>query len=252
MSIEDIIEVIKDLPLKDALALLVLKKIYDYSKEGYEKIRKLIQDKYAEKKYAFVPNKKEAIQLLETKKDPNFRQILLLVPNYRYIDIIRTGLLIDYYHRNDSPENRKRVINIKNQIAYRPNGKKLLKIVNLPTTPFFSIILQFLYEMKKEGYSPSFLEESLEGLIEDWEKTSKLVTARNKKDDVVSFCKKQVEDKIILFCICGMRMQSKKVEAVLKVLEKDEYLKENGYTYRLTKSIEGNQPRTEIMFIKSS
>jgi hypothetical protein len=223
-SIEEIIETIKNLELKDALAYLVaIKFVFDVSKKGYEKVKKIIQDKHNEGKYAFVPDKEEANRLLEFGKDPSFRQVLMLVPNYRYIDIIRTGLLIVYYHKNDTPKNRERTKNIRLQIDRRPNGKKLLKIVTLPDTAFFSIILRYLYELKTEGYSETFLEETLDQIVQEWEETSKLVRREDSKQSVVSFCEKQVEAKNESFYVIGMKTASKTVEEALEELKKERY-----------------------------
>ncbi len=74
--------------------------------------------------------------------------------------------ILQNHHKHDTPENRERVKNIKLQITRRPNGRKLLKIANLVTTPFFTIILKYLHELKLNGYAPNFLEETLESIIE--------------------------------------------------------------------------------------
>jgi hypothetical protein len=246
-GIEEILDTIKDLPLKDALIYLVLAGIERLSEKGYEKIKKILQDKANEGRYAFVPNKEEANLLLQFRDNPIYRQIIILVPKYRYIDIIRTGLLIDYYHKHDTPENRRRVAVIKYQIKIKPNGNKLLKLVDFPTTPFFSIVLQYLYEQKTSGFSTEMLEEKFSEIVDTWEKTSKLVESRNEVKDVISFCKKHMEKKTTLFFLLGMKTASKIVEKAVTEMEKHNLFEQNKYTYKLTKSEEGNQPRTEVM-----
>jgi hypothetical protein len=174
----------------------------------------------------------------------------MLVPNYRYIDLLRTGMLIDYYHKNDSLSNRERVKAIKYQLSKRPNSIKILKIVDLPTTPFFTTILKYLFELKKQGYAQPFLEEQFDSIIEKWDKTTKLVRKDDDIGDVMTFCKKQVMDKQEFFSILGMRTASSIVEATLSELEREKYLEKHGYKFQLTKSRDGNQPRTEVFFIK--
>ena len=247
--VEEIIEAIKELTLKGILTYLVAHGVTDFSKKGYEKLKKIIQDQQNEGKYAFVPNKDEANRLLGFQKEPTFRQLLLLVPHYRYIDLIRTGMLIDYYHKHDDPENRKRVKNIKLQITRRPNGRKLLKIANLPTTPFFSILLEYLYDLKLQGYSSNFLEETLEDIVEDWRKKSKLVQSGDTTIDIIEWCKKQMlYHRNETFFVLGMKSASAVAEEAISKMSNE--LKQNNYTYKLTKSMEGNHPRTEIMFFK--
>lgn len=244
--LEEIIEAIKELTIKGALSYLVAHGVIDFSKEGYVKVKKIIQDKQNEGKYAFVPNKEEANRLLGFQNEPTFRQVLMLVPNYRYVDIIRTGMLIDHYHKNDNPDNRKRVGNIKLQITRRPNGRKLLKIANLPTTPFFSVILQYLHKLKLQGYSASFLEETLEAIVQDWQKNAMLVQSEDTKENVIDFCKRQMKQKSEIFFVLGMRSASAIAEDA--IIDLNNELQKNNYTYKLSKSMVGNHPRTEIMF----
>jgi hypothetical protein len=246
-SVEEILEAIRNLSLKDALVYLVSIGILNFVGKGLEKIKKAIQDKQNESKYAFVPNKAEANRLLSFARDPNYREVLLLVPNYRYIDLIRTGLLIAYYHEHDSSQNRDRVSEIKLQIAQRPNGTKLLKLANLPTTPFFSIILQHLHRLKLQGYTQNFLEDKFDELVQDWQKASKLVKTEHTIDDVISFCKRQIERRSEIFFLLGMKSASLTVEDALAKLISQKILKANKYAYKLTRSEIGNTPRIELM-----
>ena len=225
---------------------------YELSKKGSEKIKKIIRDKHSESMYAFVPDKQEAKCLMGFARDPNYRQVLMLVPRYRYIDLLRTGLLIDYYHQNNTLSNRKRVSVIKLQISKRPNGKKLLKIANLPTTPFFSIILQRLLMLKQIGYDSEFLEEELDELVQDWEKSAKLVENHEKSEDIVDYFLKKVSENCENCFILGMRSASKIIDGALFILTDKGLLEKNGYDYKLTKSTMGNNPRTELMIFRSS
>jgi 5'-deoxynucleotidase YfbR-like HD superfamily hydrolase len=247
-SAEELANAIINFSLKEALAYLVAHGIYDFAKKGYEKIKKIIQDKQNEAKYAFVPDKEEANLLLNSAKNPDYREIVMLIPNYRYIDLIRTGQLIDYYLKQDTPRISERVRDIKLQIANRPNGAKLLKIATLPTTPYFSLIIKALHQLKRKGYSPAFLEEKFEEIVQDWTKTAKLVKSSDSIDGVVNFCEKQMQDKTEIFFILGMKSASEKVERVLKILQEKGILENNDYTYKLTKSELGVNPRVELMF----
>ena len=241
----------KEFPLGDALVYLAAGlKISDYAIEGGARIKKIIQDKFNERKYAFVPDKEEANLLSRFKGHKSFMQVNMLVPKYRYIDIIRTGILIDHYHRYDIPENREKVKRIKRQLIRRPNGEKLLKIANLPTTPFFRTIMQLLYSLKSEGYSEENLEEKFDEIVERWEQITLLVETTDNIDDVVHFCETQIFSGRELFFVCGMRSASDTAEAALKKLQEDEFLKNRGYVGSMTKEVEGNNPRTEIMFVK--
>ncbi len=80
LLIEQIISTIEKLPSKEALTFLVVNKIYDYSKEGYSKIKEVIKSKQNEKKFAFVPNKEEAKILNRLSSNPEYKQVVLLIP----------------------------------------------------------------------------------------------------------------------------------------------------------------------------
>ena len=234
--LDEILEAIRNLDIKEVLAYLVGIGVTGFAKAGYEKIKKVIQDKENECKYAFVPNKAEANYLLNFARNPDYREVSMLVPNYKYIDTIRTGLLIDYYHKHDSSNNRERVKQIKIQISRKPNGKKLLKLANLPTTPFFSVILQRLHQLKKDGYDSTFLEDTFDELVEEWTEKSKLVEATDTVNDVIAFCEDQMDKNSENFFVLGMRSASAKVEAALQEMLDDDVLDTKKYRYRLTKS----------------
>jgi hypothetical protein len=61
-TLEEIIEIVKSFPLKDALTYLTItSKIVDFSKDGYGRLKVIIQDKQNEGKYAFVQIKVKQI-----------------------------------------------------------------------------------------------------------------------------------------------------------------------------------------------
>ena len=242
---DDIAVAIIGLTLKEALSFLKSKGITKYI--GYEKVKKIIQDKMNEGKYAFVPDKEEANQLLNFAKNPTFMEVQLLVPQYRYIDLIRTGLLIDYYHSNDTQAHRERVRDIKIQIARRPNSVKLMKLIDLPGTPFFSTIVDYLHALKMMGFPQNYLVEKFEEIIETWNETSMFVKSSNTVNQVITFCKTQMQKKSETFFLIGMKSASLIVENALKELIDKKVLEQNSYISRLTKSTEGNMPRTELM-----
>lgn len=250
LEIEKISETIQSLPLKDALAFLASQKIFEFAGEQLKKIKKIIQDKYNEGKYAFVPDKDEAQKLLQFSEDPSYKEVLLLVPRYRHIDILRTGLLIDSYHKRNEPRDRERVLKIKDQINRRPNGSYLIKIANLPTTPFFSGILHHLYELKRRGYSEKQLEESLDEMVTFWETSSLFVKNEHSKEEVVSFCEKQMSQQKPALFLLGMREAAKKVENAIEKLRADKLLEKYNYEYKIVKSEEGNHPRVEVTLRK--
>jgi len=249
-QIEFIIQTIQGLSLKDALQFLVLKKVVDFSGVGLGKLRQIIRDKQNEGKYAFVPLKEEAQKLLQFSKESAYKKVETLVPHYRYIDIIRTGLLIDFYHRRNQKGDSERVSQIKKSIRSRPNGAKLLKISNLPTTPFFESVLRYVFNLKGKGYSENQLEETFDSIVTDWEAASKFVRNEHTPTDVVTFCETQANIKTSPFFVLGMRSVSKTVEAALDKLKKKKFFKKNGYTPIVTISEEGNHPRMEVTFVK--
>jgi len=158
---------------------------------------------------------------------------------------------MNYYHYHDSLENRERVQEIKKQIRRRPNGKRLLKLADLPTTPFFDIIIVHLGNLQKDGYSTESLEETLEEIIEQWDDTTRLVTNKDEVEDIIKFCRSQVERKNSLFILLGMRSASKIVMDVVHNYELNTYLLKNGYKIQETTTKIGNQPRTEVLFFKA-
>ena len=252
LSLEQIIEILRELPLADALIYIHSAfKVLDYSMKGGARIKQIIQEKQNSNKYAFVPDKQEANLLSQFQDKSVYKKIRMLVPHYRYLDVIRTGILINYYHENDKPENRIKVDRIKKQLMKRTHGAKLLKIAVLPTTPFLDSIIDELYYLKGEGYSEENLEEYFDELVEYWETNTMLVKSSHSVDDSLHFCESKILDDVNCIIICGMISASKTVEAVLDKLQEDNFLEEHAYTYELTKDIVGNSPRTQLIIRKS-
>ncbi|MFH1545075.1 MAG: hypothetical protein ABIE23_03240 [archaeon] len=251
VPVEELIKQVSSLPLKEALALLVVNKVLEFSGKGYSALKQIIIDKYNEGKYAFVPNKEEAQKLTEFETSSTYKQIKILVPSYRYIDIIRTGLLIDFYHCRNLNGDKERVFKIKQSIANTPNGKTLLKITNLPSTPFFSIILKYLYDLKiNNNYSEKQLEETFDETILQWKESSKFVENKHSVQSIINFCTKQIEsDKSPIFLL-AMRQAVTKLNKAIETLERKNFFKANNYIKRIIILEEGNHPRVEVMLIK--
>lgn len=248
--VDQVITLIESLPLKEALAVLVANQIGDYSKEGYYKVKEIIIRKQNEGRYAFVPNKDEANMLNRLSSNPEYGQIVLLIPKYKYIDVIRTGLLIKELNSKEDPLVSKRVKDIKVQVMRRPNGQKLLKIANLTATPFFSIILQHMYNLKLKSYSTEDLEEKFEEMVDDWLNSSLLLKSDQKVEIIREFCEKQIKNEKHQFFILGMKTVADTVEDEINQLIKERFFDQNGYNYDIKKRDE--PPRIEVMvFIKT-
>jgi len=245
-----ILQQIENLSIKEALAFLVVNKISNLSKAGYEKIKEAIQNKHNESKYYFVPNKEEANRLKELRDTSGYKRVSLLIPNYRHIDLISTGLLIDYYHKNDTTQNRDRVGKIKKQVLNRPNGTKLLKILNFPTTPFFFTVMDYLQEKYLSGYPQIQLEEKFEELIENWESTSKFVRIEDTAKSIERYCKHKTEENCPIFFLLGMRSATKQLEKAINNLINSAYFDKAGYNHKITRDREGNQPRVQVTLLK--
>jgi hypothetical protein len=241
--LEEIIRKISELPLKEILAYLVYHGIRTFSKEGYYKIKKIIQDKQNEGKYAFVPDAAEARKLLNLSENPDYKEILLLVPKYQYIDLIRTGLLIDRYQKENTEKANSRIKVIKLQIVNRPNGEVLLKIANLPTTPFFSLIVNYLHELKKQGFLEVFLVEKFNEIVNTWENSSKFIRSEDRESDIISFCDSQIALGRKAFFILGMKSAGRTIETAIKSLSKIKYFEKKGYSYKINTSAGKGIPR---------
>jgi len=256
MPVESIILAIQSLPLKEVLIYLGAQGITHFSSAGYEKIKKVVIDKQNEGKYAFVPHKDEVLFLQEAERNPDYQQLLLLVPNYKYIDLIKTGLLIKKYDGRivageDVSKNRDSISRIKGEIVRRPGGRRLLKIVKLPTTHFFSIILSYLHELKIHGHPEEQLVEEFDEIVDEWEKSSKFVNAGDSASGIISFCKRNLEDENPRFFLSALYdNQINIVEDALTELKEETFFKERDYEVKIEKDGAVDLPRIEVTFKK--
>ena len=256
--IDEIVFVISTLPLKEALTYIVAQKVVDYSTKGYDKIKKVIVDKQNEGKYAFVPNKEEVLLLEQAEKNPDYQQILILVPNYKYLDLIKTGLLLKEYNRRidngiDPEKNKMQISQIKVDIIRRPGGGRLLKIAKLPASQFFSIILSYLYELKIHSYPENQIEEEFNDLVDEWDKCALYVDDNAELNDVVEFCKRMIkENKSRFFLLALYEHQINIIEQGISNLEQEQLLKKNDYLTKIEKEdSKGVTPRIEVRFYKN-
>lgn len=255
--IDEIISVIKILPIKEALTYLTTNRILNYSEKGYEKIKQIIIDKQNEGKYAFVPNKSEVLLLEQLENSSDYKQILIIVPNYKSIDLIRTGLLLREYNKKideniEIEKNRDNISRIKCEIIRRPGGGRLLKIIKLPASNFFPIILSYLYELKIHGYPENQLEDEFEELVEEWERCTKFIDNDTILEDVLSFCKRMIaENNPRFFLLALYESQIKLVEETINKLEGERILKNNNYFFKVEKEDnKGATPKIEVKFFK--
>ncbi|MFH0926983.1 MAG: hypothetical protein V1822_00185 [Candidatus Micrarchaeota archaeon] len=250
-DIPTLIQELSALPLKEILTVLVGRGVYDFTKSGYASLKELIRRKHLESKYAFVPDKEEAKTLSSIAEGSEYKQLQMFIPNYRYIDVLRAGILIARYHRQDRLENRERVGKIKEQVMRKPNGKHLIKIANLPSTPFFKVILRFLYTLKEEkNYTTTQLEETFDEIVSEWQKTTLFVKTETNTEDIVQFCERQVEKERTLFFLLGMRTAVKRIEDALERLRIEKFFEKNCLRFTKVVNEEGNHPRTEVTISK--
>ncbi len=252
-EIEILINEVQKLPLKDALSYLVAKGILDFSSEKFNAIKQFIRDRYNERKYAFVPDAEEAKKLSSISEKSDYKKLAFLIPNYKYLDLLRTGLLIKEYHERDSQKDRERVDKIKHQISQKPNSTHLLKIVNLPTTPFFQIIVSYLFYLKTEkSYSDEQIKESFNEIVSEWEENSLFVTNNHNANDVISFCKTKISQKKQRIFLLGMRSPTKVIESAINSLNKISFFEKNNFELKIVTYSAGNQPRMEVTISKKT
>ncbi len=248
----ELINLILDLQLDQALSFLVNAGItvVAFKKGIYNKVRQAIINKCNEKRYAFIPNKEEADKLKELSKDPNYTTLRRLIPGYRYLDLIRTGLLIKKYLQRNALGDHDRVNEIKRDINNRPNGQKLLKIVKLPDAPFFDVITDEIFYLQKEGYNQTQLEEKFDEVVNDWEDTTKFVKTGDKLKTVINFCVKHINKDVKQFFLLGMKTAIDIIEKAISEMTSKSILKDNNYSLRKTTKPKGVQPRMEVTFYK--
>ena len=192
-----IIEKIENLSI-DATLIYLAKSGIEKFVDGYESIKRAIQEKFNEGKYGFVPNREEALFIQKTRNNSEYKEIILLIPKYKYLELIRTGFLIKEYNRRignniDKDKNKERVSEIKFRILSRPGGNSLLKIIKFSSTEFFSIVIKYLHNLKMNGYPEEHLENEFIDLTEEWTKDSLFVKNDSLIEEVKGWCQNKIE-----------------------------------------------------------
>jgi len=235
-AIEQILVYIADSSLKDALIYLAAYNIVDYSKKGFEKVKQKIFEKAEETKYQFVPDRKQALILKELGNHPDYITFVELLPDYRYHDTIRTGLLIRSYMMNPTKGNKEQNKIIKTQIAKKPNAKKLLNLVRLASTPYFSVVIDNIYRLKRDGYTNTQLAEEFDEIINEWDNSYLPVKSVNSIKQIKDYCSKQVNSKSKQFFLLGIETAAIKLEKAIAELTKVKFFKNKGYKITITKN----------------
>lgn len=217
----------------------------DLGKEKYSDVKNAIRRKTKEKDYAFVPDAEEAKRLQSLSDHQDYQRAKMYLPNYRKIDLLRTGLYIkELYDRGD---NEDKINNIRNKICARPNGHQKYKIVRLATTQYFSIILDFLGKMKvEENYTEEQLEDLFEEIASEQKKQSKFVDTKDSDQSVKSFCENQIQRNERIF-LAGIKSAAECVEKVVNELKDSDHFEDSGYRTELRKTSQGTEPRVEFM-----
>jgi hypothetical protein len=238
-QIEALIPVIQSLPIKEALVLLISKKIYDLSKKPYESIRKIIQEKASLKKYGFIPNKEEGDFLKRVPEKVYFNEFSSLIPKHEYSDLVRTGYLLANLNRKGGIINRNRITDIKGSVCQRPNGAYLIKVINLVTTGAIVPVVDYLCELKRKGYDESYLKNSFDEILIDWKKHAFFVKAEYEVSEIKEAIKSRIKNqqKLIMVFSYG----SAKNNTTLAVAELLNTGQKEGYLYESKNSKEGEK-----------
>lgn len=122
-----------------------------------------------------------------------------------------------------------------------------MKIVKLPTTPIFSVIVNHLYELKKQGYSDSLLADAFNEIVDTWESSSKFVGSFDKDKDVTTFIMNQISQNKHVFFVLGIKTAGETVKKAIK--DMDGILKKKGYATKIT--ISEPQKVEVIIYIKT-
>jgi len=243
---DQIAKEIAGLPLKGALIYLAAKGVQVFGK-GAERVKQILVDKLSERHYAFVPDKKEAEKLKELSKNPSYQTIKSLIPKYHYLDVIRTGLLLKSYMDSSETKYDERTKQIKTGIGQRPNGKKLISVVHLTTTPYFSSVVSYLIRLKNDsGYSESQLLEKFEEIVNEWDESHFPVRSDNTTQEVRRFCLRKMEEHRRNVFLIGIKEASRRIEEAVEELEKEDAFKVRGYEVFTEKCTSGVEPRIEV------
>jgi len=248
-QIEQIAKDITPLSLRAALAYLASKKIFDYAEKGSDRLKHIIRAKLEERRYAFVPNRQEAERLKELSRNPNYQTVRSLIPRYPYIDLIRTGLLVRSYITDpvEKDKNKGRSRQIKEEIARRPNSKKLMSIVHLASTDHFSSVIGYLMHLRHtEGYSENQLLEKFEEIVSEWDESHLAVRKDFTVAKVKGFCVKKMEERKRNIFLLGMITASRKIEDAMAQLDREKAFKKHRYEAITLKCVGGIEPRIEV------
>lgn len=233
--------------MPEVLSFIAAKGILDVGAD----IKQIIINKMNEGKYAFVPNVEEAQTIINLGKSTDFKTFNGLIPNYRYSDLIRTGMLIRFYFNRNGAGDQDRVKFIKRSIVKRANGRKLLKIVNLAATPYFDLVLNILHNGKREGFSKDVLEEIMDYIVEHWESSALLVQAEDGLKKIKDFCLTHMKKGTQFFFLCGMMAAAENVKKVVADISEKGLLEKYNYSVSETTTYEGTSPRTQMIFQKN-
>jgi len=243
--VEIILQEISKLDLKPLLAYLASKGIVDFTAKGYDKIKEMIRVKNDVKKYWFVPDKQQAERLRELGKNPGYQTVKSLIPEYPYIDVIRTGLLIkQYYDSGDDEAGGK----IKHEIIGRPNGRKLISIVHLTCSEYFSVVINYLIQLKTEkGYSEKQLLDKFDEIINEWGETHLAVKSTYHKRTIMNFCIERMKKKRRNIFLLGIKKAAETIEIAIEELEKEKKFKKYGYEPLMMVRKMGKVPKVEAV-----
>ena len=243
--IEVILREIQSLDLKALLAYLASKGIVDYTAKGYDKIKELVRAKHDAKMYGFVPNKQEAEKLKELGKNPGYGSVNSLIPTYPYIDVIRTGLLVKQYYDDNDGNSAGR---IKIEILKRPNGKKMMSIVHLTCSDYFSVVINYLNQLRNEkGYIEKQLLDKFDEIINEWGETHLAVKSSYSKKIIIGFCLGRMKGKRRNIFLLGMGRASRNIEEVITQLQKEKKFENLGYEPLVLIKKGGVEPRIEVI-----
>jgi len=231
IPIDTILSNIDQMVFTDAAKYLVANKIFDIAQKGYEKIKVILRVKWELHHYAIVPNKQEALILEELGKHPDYRTVASLIPKHRYIDIIRTGLLVkNYIEKGDEPS-KIRSKEIKLMVVRRIDGITLTKIIHLTTTPYFGLVLRYLWRQKQSGYTESQLLEEFDSIITEWDADQYLPVKSNYTvTQIKRFCTKNLLAERRKFFLMGMNVAAEKIESALAQLKSIRAFSNGGYS----------------------
>lgn len=244
VDINSILEIISVLDLKQITTFLAGKGIYDLSKEGFESIRKVIQDKVNTHKFGFTPKKDEHNVLIKIAQRQYYQEFRYLIGNHPHSDLIRVGYLISHLNKMGGIQNSKRVQEISDSIFHRPNGAISLKIVRIVTTGAIVPIADYLSELKKRNYDKTYLIDRFNEIIIEWNKYTIFVKSQDTKEQILEEIKIKMGQKQNLIMIFAYgSAKSIATQAVAEI-----YKDKGDYFYESKNNIEGDKETHSSVF----